>query len=57
MILTIGFMALKSEKIDALSGAIPNLKEIIWRYPHMWGLHIPTLKSANQRPPPVRGIR
>ena len=31
MILTIGFMTLKSEKIDALSGAIPTLKEIIWR--------------------------
>ena len=60
MILTKGFMALTSEKIDALSGAIPTLKEILWRkkalsprvrtsYPH--------LKSANQRPPPVRGIR
>ena len=46
MILTIGFMALKSEKIDALSDAIPTLKEIIWRkkalspqvrtsYPHL----------------------
>ena len=48
MILTIGFMALKSEKIDALSGAIPTPKEIIWRKkalsPHV-GTSYPHLKK------------
>ena len=48
MVLTKGFMALKSEKIDALSGAIPALKEIIWRKkalsPHV-GTSYPHLKK------------
>ena len=62
MILTIGFMALKSEKIDTLSGAIPTLKEIIWRKkalsPHV-GTSYPHLKKRQSppSPPPVRGIR
>ena len=46
MILTIGFMALKSEKIDALSGAIPTLKEIIWRK-----------KARHEKALPTRPIR
>ena len=62
MILTIGFMALKSEKIGALSGAILTLKEIIWRKkalsPHV-GTSYPHLKNRQSTtyPPPMRGIR
>ena len=44
MILTIGFMALKSEKMRCLALFQPTKKlyGVKKRYPHMWGLNIPT---------------